>query len=390
MLNGKKGQAFMEVLTVQAMSLLILAISLTLLALMFKSNYNCLIPGFGGATPSFFVTEMQFLSNTSAYGADGFYVELTPKSYEDFYIDGMTLYDNNKTCWSYTFGTELHATNDLPIIMNGISNCSKSSWVCGRYTFDVSFSKGDAQQLTRLEHGSIYTVLEEYSQPLYYTDGWRSTNYGDDDDEIEPLKSRNNNPLGSFGNACPGVPPSSSDLNATVNSTINWDIPNGCDNQVNNKGFAKLYCNTSMNSSKLASGWITTNLRVHPIFKGHNVFLVGNATWIDEDSIPRTDGICINDNMYFYLNGVVVAKGGTAGIQSSDNKLDAGEEVLKSCGGCSSSSSVGWCVPPLNLTTYTGFKYTGANLIHVLLEDTCKQGGEPNGGGMTPFGFYFF
>src|SRR3989344_1380761 len=182
MLNGKKGQAFLEVLTVQATSLLILAISLTLLTFMFKSNYTCLIPGFGGATPSFFVTNMQFLSNTSGYGADGFYVELTPKSYEDFYIDGMTLYDGNKTCWAYTFATELHATNELPVIMNGISNCTKSSWVCGRYTFDVTFSKGDAQQLLHTEYGSIYTVLEEYNQPLYSTDGWKSTNYGDDDE----------------------------------------------------------------------------------------------------------------------------------------------------------------------------------------------------------------
>ncbi len=386
MLEGKKGQGFLETMTVQATSILLVIVALSSLTILFKSDYGCLVPGIGLATTNFWIPSHQFFSQNSTTAPNGFYAILQPKLPGTYIIDEMALYENDKLCWEYSFPEGLPTTWESPAIMNGYvnSNCTKAAWTCAKYDVEVTFKKS-SESLTHTEKGYIYTTIEALHTPLYTTTGWRATDYSG-----EIVQARNNNPIGSFGDDCPAEIDDNMEFPTNVTDLITWSLPNGCDNKVSGVGFAAAYCNGSLGSKKLASGWLTTNLSVHPIFRGHTLFLTGDAGWIDEDDIPRTDGICINDNMYVYVNEQLLAKAGTTGIQSTNNQLDPGEEVLKSCDGCTTSSSEGWCVPPVNLTSSSAFSYSGMNVIHVLVEDYCKSGGETNGGGIKPFSFYFF
>ena len=90
-----------------------------------------------------------------------------------------------------------------------------------------------------------------------------------------------------------------------------------------------------------------------------------------DDLIKKID-FSINDNFYFYVNDKLLTYGGTSGKQDV--------KVIRRCQGCEESD--GWCIPPIELTASSEFKFGEWNDIYVLVEDYCVSGG------LKAFGFY--
>ena len=168
-----------------------------------------------------------------------------------------------------------------------------------------------------------------------------------------------------------------------------WDLPVDCSNtEVGGRGFDNSVC--ILPSPNLAHGWMYTKVRVDPLFSSTDrLFLTGKAEYYKSGDLKK-DGICVDDNFYFYVNGQLIARGGTTGNRGNlDNVLDIGEEVLKDCGGCSDLTPNPWCIPPVEITSAGAFRYNGENNeVAVLLEDYCK-GLTEHSGGLTPFSITF-
>ncbi len=165
---------------------------------------------------------------------------------------------------------------------------------------------------------------------------------------------------------------------------ITWKgEPSGCSNEksggkriFHQNGFADTCGHTAGN---LAQGWLHTRIYLDEIFKGHSVLISGLAGYYDLQGNYRTDGICLDDNLYFYIGNKMLHHGGTSGhMVTKDNRLEPGEEILKNCDVCSGIKASSWCVPPFNLTATNDFKWGEDNDIYILVEDFCK------GGGMSP------
>jgi len=174
--------------------------------------------------------------------------------------------------------------------------------------------------------------------------------------------------------------------NLSSGGIIVWDLPiegncNASLNLVSQKGFNNV---CGANVPKLAKGWLHTTLDVDPIFSSSKLYLGGNAQYYDVNAnVTKTNGICLNDNLYFYVNGNLVYYGGTTGRNfGAQNTYQTGDEIIQGCGGCASVDNSEWCIPAFDLTT-AGFDFDQINNIDILLEDYCFYPEEPHAGGMS-------
>ena len=215
-----------------------------------------------------------------------------------------------------------------------------------------------------------------------------------------PWKSRINldgnitmvNRNGNFLNTCnPQSPPDPITLTDEVPlSTTYWISPNNCNSNLNilsRNGFSAV---CGITATSLAQGWLHNTLYIDNVFSSYTFYLGGNAQYIDDsDGQLKTNGICINDNMYIYVNGAFKYQGGTSGkiITATPGNptphpfhYQSSDELISHCGGCEDVDSYGWCIPALKLNT-AGFNFGQTNNIDILVEDYC--GGPPHAGGMS-------
>ncbi len=250
------------------------------------------------------------------------------------------------------------------------SECSKTIGQC--YQFSDSIGYTDHFGLQRNEQGRIGGAFSEISQS-YETTAWERSAFSPN-----ILKNENNQKIGSFNGKCPAEVPKPEDginfIPAAAYET--WSLPTGCDTGCSqggctNGGFGNTHC--KKNARYLAHGWYHAKLRMSPLFANRRLFLVGNASFNPPGGGERvTNGICINDNFYFYVNGQLLSMGGTTGQQN--------KEVIRRCNGCTESDD--WCIWPVELSAAEQFKFGEWNDIYVLVEDYC------NGGGLKAFNFY--
>ena len=125
-----------------------------------------------------------------------------------------------------------------------------------------------------------------------------------------------------------------------------------------NVGFASAPCNAKQDLSK---GWLHNTLYLDNIFSVYNVFIGGDGVYLDTTTgTEKTNAICLDDNLYFYVNGELKYRGGTVGaVVGNINTYEAGDEVMKCTGGCTGVPQR-WCIPALNCqqTALTSGKIT--------------------------------
>ena len=163
--------------------------------------------------------------------------------------------------------------------------------------------------------------------------------------------------------------------------TIYWYLPTGfCEDvlELANVGFASAPCNAKQDLSK---GWLHNTLYLDNIFSVYNVFIGGDGVYLDTTTgTEKTNAICLDDNLYFYVNGELKYRGGTVGaVVGNINTYEAGDEVMKCTGGCTGVPQR-WCIPAFELSA-NGFNFGQDNSIDILVEDFC--GDETPSGGMS-------
>ncbi|MCD4666730.1 hypothetical protein K8R47_02885 [archaeon] len=161
-------------------------------------------------------------------------------------------------------------------------------------------------------------------------------------------------------------------------SEVFWDDPQGCNSGgAGQVGFENA-C-TGANPGTLEEGWIHNNLYVDRIFSDSTLYLEGIAAYYDQiEGKNKTNGICMNDNLYFYVNGVLKYWGGTTGVKVGidweyEEINGTTDEVLSGCGNCNVDNS-DWCIPAFNLNA-GDFVFGEWNDIDILIEDYCTSGG---------------
>jgi hypothetical protein len=176
-------------------------------------------------------------------------------------------------------------------------------------------------------------------------------------------------------------PPAATFLNESPAGIMFWDLPAGCDTSGITGGFAT---SASNNRPQLAKTWLHNTLYIDNAFSSYDVYLGGDAVYFDTMTGKQvTNGICLNDNLYFYVNGALKYYGGTTGVRlGPDGQFVAGSEVIRGCGNCNTVDSSAWCIPPFRLDT-AGFNFGVDNNIDILVEDFCRGGGAPHAGGMS-------
>lgn len=274
--------------------------------------------------------------------------------------------------------TEENKVSNVIIGRINNSKCTGRTNECYRYDLFVDYTYLDSS----IVHTSAGVVTGKYTwgEQAWYLEGpWRaSQSHG----SILDLENRAGEPINYCVNE---PPPSSATLNVSLSyGTLFWDLPSGCDvsgitDPVN--GFGGASCGPR---NQLAKGWMHNSLYLDKVFSTNKIYLGGDATYYDNvQGRLMTNGICLNDNLYFYVNGVMKYYGGTSGkMIGADNQYDLGDEVMRGCGNCQPVDSSAWCIPAFELGT-NGFVFGQSNNIDILVEDFCIGVGAPHAGGIS-------
>ena len=379
---NKKGQAAIEFLMTYGWAILMVLIAIGALA------YSGVITDFSIFAPEighlsrFNIIDHQFTGSDSQV-PNNFYMILSSKIGDSLTINRLQIFKDEIYCGEVV-GEDIIIA-DKVILVGGPLSIQCTNTMGKQYKYDLIATYSKQNGLNRTDKGFISGTFTPHN--AYSVSEWVRTDFSGQSTTEEA-----NSFIGSYQSACPGNPPSDTSSFTGVIGTIYWDLPQEgrCySSQAANKGFSTAHCN--INIPYLAHGWVAAQLEVSPLLEGHDFYLIGDAEYIDEDDQQKYDGICINDNLYFYVNNNLIGMGGTTGAMGNqDNQLDPGEEVIKGCNGCQDIDSSAWCIPPVKLTTAgSGFEYGETNTIMVLVEDFCFPTGSAHGGGLKPFRFYF-
>jgi len=381
----KKAQMVIEFLLTYGWSIIILlGIIIT-----FSSLYVFKIPPcpteFQIAGDGFTLLGQKFMGSDSEVNESQnlFYIILKNTPLSMVTIKNITILKNGVECGNFKFpnGYTLGSGQVTNVLQEKLDNsnpdCVGKVNSCYEFDVKIKYSGGIAGLLDKVSDGTLSGKFQNLG------DKWILGEFVfDNSTGNEIMKNRGGEKL----NVCAPEAPQISPIwqGGTPAGIITWDLPNGCSSgQVGQKGFANV-CGSEFNVTNLAKGWLHATLYVDSIFSNSEVYLGGNAVYYDVNaSEPKTNGICMNDNLYFYVNGLLKYYGGTTGkMIGNASTYQTGDEVLKNCGNCESVDSSKWCIPAFELTT-AGFNFGQQNNIDILVEDFCKGGGQAHAGGMS-------
>ncbi len=287
-------------------------------------------------------------------------------------ITEVEITKNNEVCGTFKFlgGESQFNQNEKSSLIQGATtnpNCYQPVDSCYNFNTKLKYTK-DGSNLEHIAHGMVGGTMEGLND-RWNLGGWLSTDYSG-----ELVNVRNGEYINHCENNGLGESPPSPELLSPLawGSTLTWSDPGVC-NGLGQNGFDNWCINTI---PALAKGWIHTDLYVDPIFSDHKLYLGGKGKyWDNTINDYKTDGICMNDNLYFYLNGILMYRGGTSGLMVGEpNKYDIGDEVIKNCEFCGDIDPTAWCIPSFELTT-SGLNFGENNGVDILVEDYCTSGG---------------
>ena len=377
--DGKsRTQSAIEFLMTYGWAILVVLVILSLLYFLGVFSQRC-PPNFQISGGIFSLADQKFIGSNADIDIiqNFFYIIIKNNLPSPIKIEEITISKGGINCGSFVFpqGFQLERGQISNILQEKLSNenCYGKTKSC--YKFDTKIKYTDPNTgLARLQVGEITGSFEGMND--YWKIGsWITSNYGG-----SIVENRNGRPL----NICaPESVPNPLLLTGNLpQGIITWDLPNGC----NTQGLANVGFNNACNNPAqyLSRGWIHNTLYVDPIFSNNKLYLGGNAIYYDEVAgETKTNGICINDNLYFYVNGNLKYYGGTTGRMVGEvNTYEPGDEVLQNCGNCQAVDASAWCIPAFELTT-EGFNFGEDNNVDILIEDFCKGQGQQHAGGMS-------
>ena len=377
----KRGQAAMEFVMTYGWAVMISLIAISALGYYISLEQAC-PPNFQLSDNIVSVTDQKFVGSDAELeqGRNRFYLRLRNNLPRPATIEGIILVERGGVvCGEYTIPQEeleLKPGERTHLLQGNISNPACQGIVGACYSFEVKVKYSSSSGFDHIAEGSMKGSFEDVTF-IWDIGNWSKTDYSGSIVEDEPS--------GSKLNYCNKEnPPNSGTLIPdSFDNFLIWSLPGNCDSGKFGQlaeGFETAgLCDIT--SNKLAKGWLHTTLYADSIFAGSHLYLGGNATFNDttRDGEIKHDGICLNDNLYFYLNGQLKYYGGTTGAINlpKDDIFEAGEEVMRNCGGCEVVDSSAWCIAPFDLTL-NGLNYGEENSIDIMIEDFC------NGGGMSP------
>jgi hypothetical protein len=376
----KRGQAALEFVFVYGWVILLFLISTSSLTYMIMSGTTCPVQ-FQFTNNLFVVKDHKFIGNDAEFPEirNLFYVIVQNNLPEKIKVTGVNIKKDDVLCGSITtVGDLILGQGDVSSIFQGAMtniSCWGETGECYNFEVEILHEKANGG-LGRVASGRVMGGFESISD-RWTTGGWSSTNYSYlDNDSVVNLR------LGEKINYCLNETPSNNLVNRNFGDVIWWDLPEGCGHPgVSGIGFSNA-CVSGLEVPEIAKGWIHTTLYVDPVFSEYDVYLEGNAEYFDEKvGFQKTNGICMNDNLYFYVNDVMKYWGGTTGRMIGDPvTYEEGDEVMKNCTNCFDIDTSGWCIPAFSLTT-NGLNFGVENDIDILVEDYCKGG--DHAGGMS-------
>jgi hypothetical protein len=303
-----------------------------------------------------------------------FYFKLRYPLPQGVMIKGVSMSRQGKGCGSVSGITvPLFQNDETRYIVGRITNpeCMSNINSCYKFDLAINYTKSDSN----LIHTASGTIGGSYMPGIALWalgNTWGAIGITG---SVLTMQNLNNQKINFCNPATPPTP--ASYTQALPGSIITWSSPPACDMSVSQVGFGPASCANP--STQLAQGWIHNTVYIDPVFEGYTFFIGGNGRYYDDLNHEWVDnGICMNDNMYIYVNGVMKLYGGTTGVMvAPDNQYDTGDQVMRNCGNCDVVDPSAWCIPPLELNT-NGFIFGQSNNIDILVEDYC------GGGGMSP------
>ena len=380
-LRNLKSQAALEFMVTYGWAIMVFLIAVGALAYFLDIGEHC-PPNFKFYTQGFYVMDQKFIGSDVSFdpAKNLFYLILQNTLYEKVTISEITIKKRDVLCGTLLVpDIELSQGESTNLIIGKVTNptCWGKSKEC--YDFDAEINYLSIETgLTHTVRGTISGTFEPDPDQLWALGGsWKTPHIAGNTLGIGDR-------TGEKINYCaPETPPNpltfTNDLPPGI---IFWDLPSGCSTSgIAQVGFESASCD---DRTQLAKGWLYNTLYLDNIFSVYSIFIGGNAGYLDTTTGDyKTNGICLNDNLYFYVNGDLRYWGGTTGTMvGADNTYQAGDEVLRNCDGCSTVDSSAWCIPAFELTA-SGFNYGEFNDIGILVEDFCKGGGQPHAGGMS-------
>ncbi|MBN2067602.1 MAG: hypothetical protein JW744_03995 [Candidatus Diapherotrites archaeon] len=361
------GQQALEYLMTYGWTLILISAIVGLLIFIATPPQEC--QPFHSFSNNFLIENFEITGSDSSLLPNKFVIILKPKM--TVTLQSYKLLSGSNECTENVIGESVRFGKLERIIISGEikAECQDIIKECYQFTDEIKYT--DYFGMARTETGRFTGRFTNVSQS-YEATAWERSEFPTGILDNEPSKL-----IGSFDEKCPAEPPEEGTVNfVTAAAYETWSLPAGCNTGCTNggctgQGFAVAYC--LKNAQYLAHGWYRAQLWMSPLFAGRKLYLVGNGSY--EDPVTHeaeTNGICINDNFYFYVNGNLLTRGGTTGIE--------GSEVIRHCDGCSESDY--WCIPAVELTASSEFKFGEWNDIYVLVEDYC------NGGGLKAFNFF--
>ncbi len=385
----KRGQTGLEFLFAYGWVLVVFLISTTSLGYLVYSGNTCPVD-FQFTNNLFVVKDHKFIAEDAIFPEirNLFYIMVQNNLPERVKITKITIKKDDEVCGAITSLGDLNLDqNEIsPIYQGNLTNinCWGASRSCYKFETEIEYTKSTGGGLPRVAEGMLAGGFEEMSD-RWSLGGWSRTNYTyNGNDSI--VNNRSGGQLNICINESYWTISSNDVVAANFGDPITWDLPEGCvTTGLSGVGFSNATLCT-INAPTLSKGWIHTTLYVDPIFSEHSVLLEGSAGYYDNFTKEwKNNGICMNDNLYFYVNDKLIYWGGTTGkLFGGDNYWEVGDEVLRNCTRCGEVDSSAWCIPAFNLTTAdAGFEFGVANNVTILIEDFCKGGSETHAGGMS-------
>ena len=375
-IEKSKTQLAMEFLMTYCWAILVVLILLSSLYYFNVFSPRC-PPNFQISGGIFSIIDQKFIGSNAELIQNFFYVVIKNNLPYSIKVEEITINKGDLNCGSFVFpqGFYLEKGQTSNIIQEELINENCYGKIKSCYKFDTNIKyTNPSTGFTRTQTGEITGSFENMN------DYWQISSWSTSDYSGSIVENRN----GEYLNICnPESVPNPLTLTGSLpQGIITWDLPNGC----NTQGLAQVSFDNACNNQAqyLSKGWMHNTLYVDLIFSNNRLYLGGNAEYYDEIAgETKTNGICINDNLYFYVNNELKYYGGTTGIMVGEaNTYEQGDEVLKNCGNCQNVDASAWCIPAFELTT-EGFNFGEDNSIDILIEDFCKGQGQQHAGGMS-------
>ncbi|MBT3690741.1 hypothetical protein HOG16_00680 [Candidatus Woesearchaeota archaeon] len=375
----KRGQAAMEFLMTYGWAIMVVLLAIAALAYFLDSEELC-PPNFKFFTKGFYIVDQKVIGSDVNFdpAKNLYYLIIKNTHHERVTISEIAIKKGEIICDLIDVPIELSQGETTNLVIGKIEEeCQGVSKEC--YNFDLNIDYRDARSgIVHTVEGTISGTFEPNPNQLWILGGpWTTLNIEGNTFGIEDRTGE------SINYCVPESPPDSSTFTDEIpQGIVFWDLPLGCDTGgIGQIGFDSASCD---GRTQLAKGWLHNTLYLDDIFSEYNIFIGGNAGYYDtvagED---KTNGICLNDNLYFYVNGELKYWGGTTGnMVGGDDTYEGGDEVMKECSGCYDVDDSAWCIPAFELSA-SGFIYGESNDIDIMVEDFCWGGAQPHAGGMS-------